>query len=295
MRLRRSGNLLILAGAVALGHAQRPDFSFGVIADIQYADKDTAGAREYRKSIEKLEACVAALRTEKPAFTIQLGDLIDEGLANLDRILPVFNRIPAPRRHVLGNHDFCAARDIVLKRLGLRSAYYQFSSRGWRFVVLDGMEVSVAPESSQRELGARLLAALKASGAGNAQAWNGAVGPHQREWLRKVLREAASRRERAIVFCHFPALAESCRPEHLLWDHREVVEILESERSAVAFMNGHDHRGGYAEKNGVHYLTFPGLVESDAGRTCKVVDVYRDRLVVRSAGQADGQVLRIGR
>ncbi len=293
MRLRRSGNLLILAGAVALCHAQRPDLSFGVIADIQYADKDTAGPREYRRSIEKLEACAAALLREEPAFTVQLGDLIDEGPANLDRILPVFNRIPAPRRHVLGNHDFCAARDIVLKRLGLRSARYQFSMRGWRFVVLDGMELSVA--GRQPELAATLLAALRASGASNAQAWNGAAGPEQREWLRKILHEAASRRERAIVFCHFPALAESCRPEHLLWDHREVVEVLESERSAVTYMNGHDHRGGYAEKNGVHYVTFPGLVESDPARACKVVDVYPDRLVVRSAGQADGQVLRIGR
>jgi hypothetical protein len=97
------------------------------------------------------------------------------------------------------------------------------------------------------------------------------------------------------VFCHFPALAESCRPEHLLWDHREILAILESQSSVAAYLNGHDHRGGYAERNGIHYVTFPGMVEHQAARSCRVVDVYPGRLVIRAAGEAAGQVLRLGR
>ena len=275
-------------GVPGLLAAEPPLFSFGVLADIQYADQDTAMGREYRRSVEKLERCSAALRSERLAFVIQLGDLVDGGLENLDRILPVFNRIAAAKRHVLGNHDFCAPRDVLLKRLGMPAAYYHFAERGWRFVVLDGMDVSVA-DSEGRDL----LSALRSERARNAQAWNGAVGPRQREWLAQVLAEATRRNERVIVFCHFPVLAESCRPEHLLWDHREVLAMLESQPSVVAYMNGHDHRGGYAERNGRHYVTFPGMVEHDAAQTCRVVDVYAERLVVRGAGEAAGQVLAI--
>src|SRR5262249_30764494 len=61
----------------------------------------------------------------------------------------------------------------------------------------------------------------------------------------------------------------------------------------VAYMNGHDHRGGYAEKSGVHYVTFSAMVEHDTPQSCNVVDVYSDRLVLRNAGSAEGQQLKI--
>lgn len=41
---------------------ERP-FVFGVLADIQYADKDTIGARHYRTSQQKLKECVASSTT----------------------------------------------------------------------------------------------------------------------------------------------------------------------------------------------------------------------------------------
>jgi 3',5'-cyclic AMP phosphodiesterase CpdA len=296
MRRKCAGIILLFVLAAALAGAQpaagRPRFSFGVLADIQYADKDPAGQREYRKSMDKLQACVADLRSEKLEFVIQLGDLVDGGLDNLDRILPVFNQIAAPRRHVLGNHDFSAGRGIVLKRLGLRRAYYQFRVKGWRFVVLDGMDLSVAggwPESSAHyRLGRKMLDELQQRREPNANTWNGAVGDNERAWLRQTLQQATARGERVVVVCHFPALAASCRPDHLLWDHREIVRVLDSERSVVAYLSGHDHRGGYAAQNGIHYLTLPGMVEAPAGQACKVVDVYDDRLVVRTKAGKPG-------
>lgn len=289
--LRRSWIL----GVPGLLAQSRPLFSFGVLADIQYADQDTWGAREYRKSIEKLEHCSTEFGRERLAFVIQLGDLVDGGLANLDRILPVYNRIAAPKHHALGNHDFCAERDVLLKRLGMSAAYYQFSQDRWRFVVLDGMNVSVAggwreSEEPYRE-GRELLSALQKERTRNAQTWNGAVGRRQRSWLTEVLGRAVRQNERAIVFCHFPVLAAACRPEHLLWDHREVLAILEAHRCVAAYMCGHDHRGGYAEGNGIHHVTFAGMVEHSAGECCHVVDVYKDRLVVRGAGATAGQTL----
>jgi len=236
-----------------------------------------------------LEECSAALARERPAFVVQLGDLVDGGLDNLNRILPLWEKAPGPRYSVLGNHDHVAARAVLAAKLKMPGAWYDFSLPGWHFVVLDGMEVSAGRGGDER------LAALKRDGASNAQSWNGALGDRQREWLRRTLAGARRQRQRAIVFCHFPTLAAACRPEHLLWDHAETVALLESQPAVAAWMNGHDHRGGYASRNGIHYVTFAGMVEHDAVPACRVVDVYPDRLVVRTAGQKEGQTLPLRR
>ena len=282
----RAFGLLALALATAPGFPR--DFSFAVVADIQYADKDTAGRRDYRRSAAKLEACAAALASEHPAFTMQLGDIIDGGLENLGRILPLFNRLPAPRYHTLGNHDLTLDRAVLFARLGLRSGRYDFTLNGWRFIVLDGMEMSVRDEAGRRE-----FARLKAAGAPNAQEWNGALGPDQREWLRRTLRDAKKKHQRAILFCHFPVFAEASSPEHLLWDWRETLEILDSEPAVAAWIAGHDHRGGYAERRGVHYVTLRGMVETEAAQACQVMDVAPAGLRLRAAGEASGRTLAL--
>jgi hypothetical protein len=168
---------------------------------------------------------------------------------------------------------------------------------GWRFLVLDGMQESVAggwPETDPRFLAGRdRLARLQAEHARNGVAWDGALGEEQRKWLRANLLEAAEKHERAMVFCHFPVLAESCRPEHLLWDHAQVLDILDASPALAAYINGHDHKGGYAARNGIHYLTLPGMVEHDAGQSCQVVDVFPDRLMVRQAGSQGGRELKL--
>jgi manganese-dependent ADP-ribose/CDP-alcohol diphosphatase len=287
--------LMAILGTALTAAAQgdRPVFSFGVMADVQYADQDTLGPRAYRASVDKLQECTAALARERLAFVIQLGDLVDGGLNNLERILPLWERVPGPRYHVLGNHDFVAPRDTLLARMKMPRAYYDFTAHDWRFVVLDGMNVSVAGGWSETDphagAAAELLAGLKRQGARNAQTWNGAIGPQQREWLAHTLADAAAKKQRAIVFCHHPVLAESCRPDHLLWDHSEVLAVLEVQPALAAYMNGHDHRGGYAMRTGIHYITFAGMVEHEASATCNVVDVFGDRLVVRSAGQPGGR------
>jgi manganese-dependent ADP-ribose/CDP-alcohol diphosphatase len=277
----RALGLLALALAAAPGFAQ--EFSFAAVADIQYADKDTAGRREFRRSAAKLEACAAALAAEHPAFTVQLGDIIDGGLENLDRILPLFHRLPAPRYHTLGNHDLTLERAVLFERLGLRSGHYDFAVNGWRFLVLDGMQISVRDEAGRRE-----FARLKAAGAPNAQEWNGGLGADQREWIRRTLRDARKKHERAILFCHFPVLAGASSPEHLLWDWRETLAILDSEPAAAAWIAGHDHRGGYAERRGVHYVTLRGMVETEAAQACQVMEVTPAGLRLRPAG-ASGQ------
>jgi len=277
---------MLLGGASFAAHAQ-PRFSFGVLTDIQYGDQESTPKRDYRASMGKLKEAVEALNREPLEFAIQLGDLIDSRAADLGPILSVFDRLRARRYSVLGNHDFSAGREGLVPRL-TPSAYYRFGAEGWRFLVVDGMDVSV-----RDAVGAKMLASLKSAGAKNAQEWNGAIGPAQLAWLRGELDDAAQKHERVIVFCHFPVLTESSTPAHLLWNHAEVVAVLESHPAVAAWFNGHDHAGGYAERNGIHYVTFPGMVESGSRNSYSVVRVFADRLELVGSGTAPRRVLRL--
>jgi manganese-dependent ADP-ribose/CDP-alcohol diphosphatase len=295
--------LFILSCTVAVcpaaERAVHPVFSFGLVSDIQYADANTSGKRQYRDSVSKLNQCTGAWNRMDLSFVIQLGDFVDRGgVENLDRIASVYNRARAPKYHVLGNHDFFTGRSDVIKRLRMPAAYYEFSRPGWRFVVLDGMQVSAEGGWSGADphgvLGRDLLSALTKMGAVNAKPWDGAAGIEQRAWLKKVLADAGSRHEHVIAFCHMPVLPESCRPIHLLWDHLEVVDLIDKSPAAVAFFNGHDHDGGFGEKDGIPYVTFPALVEHPALEACKVVDVYPDHLTIKSLSGRE-QVLPLRR
>jgi hypothetical protein len=265
---------------------ERPLFSFGLAADIQYADKDTANGRAYRDSIDKLRKNVAFWNTEDLAFVIQLGDFVDTGgRTALDQILPIYNETRAKKYSVLGNHDFTVPRDQLLQRLNMPSAYYDFNVLNWRFIVLDGMNISVKGGWGQNDphaqKGREVLARLAARHAPNANDWNGGVGLEQRQWLQRVLTDANRKGERAIVFCHFPTLPASCRPSTLLWDHEEVLAGLENQRCVAAYINGHDHQGGYASRKGVHYLTLPAVVEHDVADSCFAAHVFPHRIVIQ--------------
>lgn len=283
----------------AVAPQARPVLRFGVVADVQYADKQQAGRRDYRASLPKLEACVDALNAQDLAFVIQLGDLIDGGEENLGPVLAAYNRLRAPARHVLGNHDFATARPALLERLGMKRAYYDFGLRGWRFVVLDGMDLSVTggwpPGSPNFEQARTLLGGLKAGGASNAYDWNGGIGDRQKRWLKETMARAEAGRERVIVFSHFPILREASTAAHLLWNHEEVLALVESSRAAAAFLNGHDHSGGYAQRNGIHHVTLEGMVEAGARSAYAVVEVYGDRLVIHGTGAVKSRVLPLTR
>ena len=149
---------------------------------------------------------------------------------NLPRILPVYRNLTARQYHVLGNHDFCVPRAGLQRQLGMENAWYDFAAGGWRFVVLDGMDISIpgrAAGTPEQHRAVEMLAALGARHAPNAQDWNGGIGDAQKRWLREVLRRAGEAGERAIVFCHFPLLAEASTPEHLLWNSEEILRILQ--------------------------------------------------------------------
>ena len=292
--MRRS--FLAMSGAAAAHGRDVPQFSFAVLTDIHFADQPPLGKRDYRGSWERLARAVEAINAAKPVFAIQLGDLVDAGQHSLARILPLYESLAMRRYHLLGNHDFPNGRDGLMRRLGMDAAFYDFAIERWRFVVLDAMDISVAgrDEGTKEHLAAAaLLAELRARHEPNAQDWNGAPGASQMKWLRDVLRRAKDQRERVIVFCHLPALPESSTPQHVAWNCGDIRAILESSGVVTAYLNGHDHNGGYAERRGIHYVTFPGMVESGVKNSYTLVDVFSDRLELNGSGTAPSRTLAV--
>ena len=261
-------------GAPEGRNAGHPEpYSFGVIADIQWGDKETGGNRYYRAALGKLEKCVADLNGRDLAFTIQLGDFIDgqksreRTLSDLDRVVDVFNRLSMPKYHVVGNHCLVAGKEALREKLGLSSFYYDFTvprDRGWRFVVLDGNDAGY-----------------------------GVIGDEQLEWLKSTLAQADKDEEKVIVFNHF-ALLKSAARHHRMKAPEPVLKLIEQSGCVVAYLAGHDHAGGYAFRNGVHHITLKGMVESPEETAYAVIEVHPDRLKEIGFGAEPSRDLPIG-
>ena len=281
--------------------AEKPILSFGVIADVQYADIKPEGGRHYRESLDRFKEAVQKFNELKPDFVIHTGDFIDRHLSSYDAVLPVYEKLSMSHYFCLGNHDFAVRDDekaaIVAKqgldKLGDGKGYYDFAPAGhagWRFVVLNGNDISLSSSravSDERKAAEKVMAELKQKGAKNAGMYNGAVGPAQMAGLKATLATADAAGEKTVVFCHFPVYPPA---EPTLWNGDEVVSALESAKGVVAYIAGHDHKGGYAEKNGIHYLTVCGMVETN-DTAYALVEVRADGLHVTGFGRQRSHVL----
>lgn len=163
---------------------QTPLFTFGVIADIQYADMDDGynysrtRRRYYRSSLQLLRNAQKSWSESpvKPDFILQLGDIIDgfnkgSGASEraLERVLREFSSSPVEVHHVWGNHEFYnfsrsallrsklnsslhTHRDLTGARAGGDIYAYHFSPfTGFTFVVMDAYDVSLLGRDESSE------------------------------------------------------------------------------------------------------------------------------------------------
>ena len=274
-----------------------PLFRFGVVADPQYAARPMTMDRYYASSLGKLAAAVDQFNAGPDlAFVVSLGDAIDGEWTSFDDILPVYARLRAPVRFVLGNHDFLVGEDRleqVPARLGLARGYYDFAVNGYRFVVVDGADLSIFASragSENRRQAEAMLATMQGRGDVNANPWNGGLGEAQYAWLHSVLEQAESAGEKVLVFGHFPAYPLG---PHALWESARFVDLLTRHDSFVAYFNGHDHAGSYAELKGRHFVTFRGMVETASDTAYARVDLYSDRIEIAGFGSEPRRVLTV--
>lgn len=266
--------LVVNCGGPGDRGADRPQpFSFGVIADVQWGDKETGGNRHFRAALGKLEKCVAVLNQQDLAFTIQLGDFIDgqksreKTLSDLDRVVEVFSKLTMPKYHVLGNHCLTAGREALSEKLELNRFYYDFTvpeGKGWRFIVLDGNDAGY-----------------------------GALGDVQLAWLDSTLTQARSKDEKVIVFNHF-ALLEAASGGARMKTPEPVLKLIEASGSVVVYFAGHHHSGGYAFEKSIHHITVKGMVDYPDSTAYAIIEVQPDRIRETGFGREPSRELIFG-
>lgn len=269
-------------------------FTIGLVADAQYADVETKGTRHYRRSIAKLAAAVEHFNDRELAFAVHLGDLIDREWRSFDEITRPLAASRHRWHHLLGNHDFevlSERRPGVPARLGMAWRYGSFDHGGFRFVVLDSNDVSTYahPEGSPPQAGAaRELARLQAARVRQAKPWNGGLGRAQLAWLEDTCAAASQERRRVVILCHHPVLPDA---DHNLWNAPEVVALLGRQPAVVAWLNGHNHAGGFAQHQGVPHVTLHGMVETADTTAFATARLLEDRMIITGHGREPSREL----
>ncbi|MBB5663061.1 3',5'-cyclic AMP phosphodiesterase CpdA [Rhizobium leguminosarum] len=273
-----------------------PLFRFGIIADPQYAAiaPHAAMDRYYANSLAKLAEAIEVFNGEELNFVMTLGDVIDRSFKSFDDILPVYERLRHEALFLLGNHDFSVSAghlSEIFTRLGMPSRYYSFRRHGWRFVVLDGNEISTfAPPEGHphRALAAKMLADLQARGERNAHPWNGALSDEQFAWLGDEIASAAAAGEKVIVMNHYPVYPAG---EHDMWDCDRVVALLAAHDNVVAYLNGHNHAGNYGKVGACHFVNFKGVVDTETENAFAIVELHPDHMEIRGFGREESRTL----
>ena len=211
-------------------------FSFGVIADVQYADLDNrmnyaqTSWRYYRNSLTLLKEAVDTWTTSlNPTFVLQLGDLID-GLNRrgkhseeaVNKTSNIFSRMPVRVHHVIGNHELYNFKKSDLlngplfKDNGheISKAYYDFSPHaGYRIVILDCYDIAMLgyEPTDEKYIEAETLLRKhnnnhdlnSPTGLEHLERrflqFNGAIGQDQLSWLEGVLQAAEDNHEQVII------------------------------------------------------------------------------------------------
>lgn len=275
-----------------------PLFSFGIIADPQYADvapRPDMG-RYYAQSPQKLDEAIAVFNTQDLAFVVTLGDIVDHGWENFDNVLSCYDKLRHRSIMLPGNHDFAVAPQHLGKihaRLSMPSPWHDFTVGQVRFVVLDGSDVSLfAPPQGdpRRELAAQRLDVLKQAGAINAQHWNGSFGQEQVMWLSDKLDAADAAGETVIIFCHYPLYPDNA---HNMWDAAQTLELLSAHGCVKAWFCGHNHVGNYGLVGNMHFVNFKGMVDTLDENTFAIADIFEDRIEIRGFGREESRLLSL--
>jgi 3',5'-cyclic AMP phosphodiesterase CpdA len=278
---------------------EKPILRFGIVADPQYADiaPNEALNRHYARSPAKLAEAIAVFNATDLDFVMTLGDIIDRGWNSFDDMMPVYETLRHKALFLLGNHDFAVAPEYlgaIAGRLGMPGRYYDFAIGNWRFVVLDGSDVSTfsAPSDEPRTaLATERLSALVAEGAINAQTWNGSLGEAQFNWLVQVMETAQTDGEEVLVLGHYPVFPPN---SHNMWDSGRIIDLLTGFSCFRGYFCGHNHEGNFGEVDGRPFVTFKGMADTPDENTFAIVTVFPGRIEIEGFGREESRVIHFG-
>ena len=246
----QNGTLLLASAAavdaLALTADEQSDLRVGMITDLHYADKVPAGSRYYRETLGKLAEAAQQFGRRKPAFIVELGDLIDaaDSVETERRYLAMINRafsaIGTDRHYVLGNHCVdTLKKEEFLGGVEQEKSYYSFHRGGFHFVVLDSCFRSDGQPYGRRNFD-----------------WTDANVPNAEiEWLEDDLNATD---KPVIVFAHQRLDVSN---NHGVKNGPEIRRILEASGKVIAVFQGHSHQNDLTEIGGIHYCTLVAMVE----------------------------------
>ncbi len=253
--------------------AAKPLVKLGLLTDVHYADKKTAGSRHYRESLGKVKEAAALFKEKQPAAIVCLGDIVDaaptveEEAAYLQTITAAMDESGIPRHHVLGNHcvsTLTKGEFFEHAKTESKTGHFSFDLGGVHFVVLD----------------ACYNKKMEPYGRDNFVWTDTNIPPEQQSWLAEDLDKTD---KQAVVFTHQRL---DLKPEvnYAVKQCVAVREILEKSNRVLAVFQGHSHKNELKELNGIPYCTLAAVVEGSGveNNSYSLLDVMGDgRLVLK--------------
>tara|TARA_R110000787_G_scaffold192886_11_gene304426 strand:- start:3952 stop:4839 length:888 start_codon:yes stop_codon:yes gene_type:complete len=275
--------LLILLSAFSCKKSNDTSFKIGVISDCQYCNCEVKWDRYYKKAPQRLKEAVSILNKDSLNYTIHLGDFIDKDFKSLDSVLPTWKKLKSRSYHVLGNHDFevkDSLKEEVIRKLNLKDRYYSFVEKNWRFIVLDGNDLSFfgALTKTKKEQTDSLFNLLKDKDLPYLKKWNGGLSTNQLTWVKEELDKAVQNNQKVGFYCHFPIFPID---GHNIWNREQFISLIKPYKNVKIFFNGHNHAGAYQFVNNVHYLTFKGMVDTNSSSAFAKVKFDKDTITIK--------------
>jgi len=242
--LAAGAGLLTLRTASAAQDAPKVDpDSFALLSDTHIPAKDTTSARGVNMStnLKKTVAQLVAMKT-RPAGVLVSGDCaFNVGQAddykNLAALVAPLGQAKLPLHMALGNHDhrerftaqFKAARTDAATVTGKHVSIVEAARTNW--VLLDSLYKTNDPA--------------------------GVLGEGQLAWLAKAL--DARRDKPAIVVAHHNPFWGKIGKRRVMFlkDTAALFDVLASRPHVKAYVYGHTHRWGVAQRNGLHLINLP--------------------------------------
>ncbi|MEI7980239.1 MAG: metallophosphoesterase [Bacteroidota bacterium] len=270
--------------------------TIGIFTDNQYCNCEVVGVRNYPASLAKLDSAIRYFNRLKVDAVFHLGDMIDNDFSSYDSVMPRYRKSAIPVNFVLGNHDYAVRQDQkekVLPMLGLATGYYTRMIGDWKLIVLNGDDLSLfGPQDKiQKQERNDLLTNLVSGLRKNFMPWNGGLSDTQMKWFETQLQEAEKGNEKVIVLCHFPVYPLS---GYNLWNNREVLALLTKYSCVKAYFNGHYHSGNYGFYEGIHFVNFKGMVNTEE-TAFALVTLASDSILIKGFGREPDRRLKIGR
>lgn len=280
---------------ISFSQEARSQITFGIFADCQYCDCESKGTRYYSNSLEKMQECINEFNKNKNIeFVVGLGDLIDRDFSSFDSVIPILSQSKTKVFHVVGNHDLAVDKELlgdVPKKLNLNKTWYSFTEKDWRFIFLNGIDITFQSKKAGIVKKAEILTAkLKEENKPNFQKWNGGIGKKQLRWMEKQLKKAQKKQQKAMLFCHYPIVPFD---SHSLWNAEEVLRILKRYNSAKCWINGHNHEGNYTFSEGIHFLNLKGMVETENTNAFSIIKITGNKIEVDGFGNEQDRILTV--